>query len=56
MNIPKTRLNLRIKFKVVEYRVLEGLRDDNVKLFRQQGLKNLVKEISQEVRKFSPEA
>lgn len=44
-----------IKFKEVDYRVLEGLRDDDVKAFKQQGLKNLVKEISEEVRKFSAE-
>ena len=40
---------------LVEYRVLAGLRDDDVKVFRQQGLKNLVREISTEVRNFSPE-
>ncbi len=40
----------------VEVRVLEGLRDDDVKKFKQQGLKNLVREISTEVRNFSPEA
>jgi putative CRISPR-associated protein (TIGR02619 family) len=40
----------------VDVRILEGLRDDNVKAFKQQGLKNLVREISNEVRKFSPEA
>ncbi|MEX6778708.1 putative CRISPR-associated protein [Limnospira fusiformis] len=45
-----------LKFERVEYRVLEGLRDDSVQDFRQKGLKNLVKEISTEVRTFSPEA
>ncbi|RAQ48375.1 CRISPR-associated protein [Arthrospira sp. O9.13F] len=45
-----------LKFERVEYRVLEGLRDDSVQDFRQKGLKNLVREISTEVRKFSPEA
>ncbi len=45
-----------IGFKTVDVRVLEGLKDDDVKAFKQQGLKNLVKEISTEVRKFSPEA
>lgn len=45
-----------IGFRKVDVRVLEGLRDDDVKAFKQQGLKNLVKEISTEVRKFSPEA
>jgi putative CRISPR-associated protein (TIGR02619 family) len=39
-----------------EVRLLEGLRDDNVKAFKQLGLKNLVREISTEVRNFSPEA
>lgn len=42
-------------FERVEVRVLEGLRDDDVKAFKQQGLKNLVREISTEVRNFSPE-
>lgn len=45
-----------LKFEKVEVRVLSGLRDDNIKAFKQEGLKNLVKEISTEVRKFSPEA
>jgi len=45
-----------LKFERVEYRVLQGLRDDSVQDFRQKGLKNLVREISTEVRKFSPEA
>jgi len=44
-----------LNFDYVDYRVLTGLRDDNVKTFKQQGLKNLVKEISTEVRKFSSE-
>jgi len=39
-----------------EVRVLEGLRDDNVKAFKQLGLKNLVREISTEVRNLDPEA
>lgn len=43
-------------FEKVEVRVLEGLRDDSVKDFKQRGLKNLVREISTEVRNFSPEA
>ena len=45
-----------IKFEKVEFRVLTGLRDDDVKAFKQQGLKNLVREISTEVRNFSAEA
>jgi len=45
-----------LKFERVEYRVLQGLRDDSVQDFRQKGLKNLVREISTEVRNFSPEA
>jgi putative CRISPR-associated protein (TIGR02619 family) len=45
-----------IKFEKVDFRILKGLRDDNVIAFKQQGLKNLVREISTEVRKFSPEA
>lgn len=44
-----------LKFDRVEMRVLSGLRDDNVKDFKQQGLKNLVREISTEVNKFGPE-
>lgn len=44
-----------LKFEDVDFRVLEGLRDDDIKAFKQQGLKNLVKEISTEVRKFTPE-
>ncbi|MFN6519178.1 MAG: putative CRISPR-associated protein [Nostoc sp. CreGUA01] len=46
-----------LRFKEeVDVRVLGGLRDDDVKAFKQQGLKNLVREISNEVRKFAPEA
>jgi putative CRISPR-associated protein (TIGR02619 family) len=45
-----------IKFKNIEFRILTGLRDDNIKIFKQEGLKNLVKEISQEIRKFDAEA
>ncbi|MEH1794043.1 putative CRISPR-associated protein [Nostoc sp.] len=45
-----------LHFESVEVRILKGLRDDDVKAFKQQGLKNLVREISNEVRKFSPEA
>ncbi|HBB33999.1 MAG TPA: CRISPR-associated protein [Cyanobacteria bacterium UBA8803] len=48
--------NNPLRFEFVEVRKLEGLRDDNVKAFKQQGLKNLVREISKEVRNFSPEA
>lgn len=44
-----------LKFTKTEYRVLKGLRDDDVKAFKQEGLKNLVREISIETRKFSPE-
>lgn len=47
--------NNPLPFEKVEIRVLEGLRDDDVKSFKQQGLKNLVREISTEVRNFSPE-
>ncbi|MEB3830199.1 putative CRISPR-associated protein [Phormidium sp. CCY1219] len=45
-----------LQFQQVEVRELKGLRDDNVKAFTQEGLKNLVREISTEVRNFSPEA
>ena len=45
-----------LRFEFVDVRVLSGLRDDNVKEFKQRGLKNLVREISTEVRKFSSEA
>jgi putative CRISPR-associated protein (TIGR02619 family) len=44
-----------LQFERVEVRVLEGLRDDDVKAFKQRGLKNLVREISTEARNFSPE-
>jgi putative CRISPR-associated protein (TIGR02619 family) len=44
-----------LRFEQVEVRVLEGLRDDDVKAFKQQGLKNLVREISNEARNFTPE-
>jgi len=44
-----------LQFELVDVRVLKGLRDDNVKAFKQQGLKNLVHEITTEVKKFSPE-
>lgn len=44
-----------LRFDKVEVRVLEGLRDDRVKDFKQKGLKNLVRNISDEVRKFSSE-
>jgi putative CRISPR-associated protein (TIGR02619 family) len=43
-----------ISFAQVEIRELKGLRDDNVSAFQKEGLKNLVKEISQEARKFDP--
>lgn len=45
-----------LTFEEVDVRVLEGLRDDDVKAFKQKGLKNLVREISIEVRKFGSEA
>lgn len=48
--------NNPLHFEEVDTRVLTGLRDDDVKAFKQQGLKNLVRGISNEVRKFSPEA
>jgi putative CRISPR-associated protein (TIGR02619 family) len=44
-----------LRFETVEKRVVKGLRDDNVDAFQREGLKNLVIEISQEVRKFSPD-
>nr|WP_238718590.1 putative CRISPR-associated protein [Petrachloros mirabilis] len=44
-----------IRFKAVEYRVLSGLKDDDIHAFKQKGLRNLVHEISAEVRKFSAE-
>jgi putative CRISPR-associated protein (TIGR02619 family) len=45
-----------LHFDTAEVRVLEGLRDDDVRKFQQQGLKNLVVEISKETRKFSAES
>jgi len=45
-----------IKFEQVVIYVLSGLRDDDVKAFKQEGLKNLVREISTEVRNSSSEA
>ncbi|MEL7039250.1 MAG: putative CRISPR-associated protein [Cyanobacteria bacterium J06592_8] len=45
-----------LKFEQVEVKVLKGLRDDNVYAFKTQGLKNLVREISSEVNKWSPMA
>ncbi|PSB21787.1 CRISPR-associated protein [filamentous cyanobacterium CCP2] len=44
-----------LRFRSVESRTLEGLKDDSVKQFKQEGLKNLVREISKEVRKRSSE-
>lgn len=44
-----------LRFETIDVRVLEGLRDDSVKDFKQLGLKNLVREISTEVSKFSSE-
>jgi len=44
-----------LKFDDVDVQVLEGLRDDKVKDFKQKGLKNLVRYISSEVKKFSPQ-
>jgi putative CRISPR-associated protein (TIGR02619 family) len=41
-----------IYFNDADFRVLNGLRDDSVELFKREGLKNLVKEISKEVRKW----
>jgi putative CRISPR-associated protein (TIGR02619 family) len=45
-----------LQFKQVEVKVLKGLRDDDVYAFKTQGLKNLVREISSEVNKWSSEA
>ncbi|MBW4434105.1 MAG: putative CRISPR-associated protein [Pelatocladus maniniholoensis HA4357-MV3] len=45
----------KLQFKNVICRELQGLRDDDVKSFKQQGLKSLVREISTEAEKFSPE-
>ena len=44
-----------IQFETVEVKVLTGLRDDDVKAFRQEGLKNLVREISTQVQNSSSE-
>ncbi|NJM71971.1 MAG: putative CRISPR-associated protein [Scytonema sp. RU_4_4] len=44
-----------LQFKNVMCHVLQGLRDDDVKSFKQEGLKSLVREISTEARKFSSE-
>ena len=44
-----------IQFETVEVKVLTGLRDDDVKAFRQEGLKNLVREISTQVQHSSSE-
>ena len=38
-----------IKFEKVNYRDLKGLRDDDVVAFKREGLRNLVKEISEKV-------
>jgi putative CRISPR-associated protein (TIGR02619 family) len=43
-------------FQTVDVHVLEGLNDANIHDFRQKGLKNLVREISQLARTYSPEA
>jgi putative CRISPR-associated protein (TIGR02619 family) len=45
-----------LQFEKAESVVLTGLRDDDVHAFQQQGLKNLVREISQQVRAFGSEA
>lgn len=45
----------KLHFKNVICRELQGLRDDDVKSFKQQGLKSLVREISTEAEKFSSE-
>lgn len=47
--------NNPIIFETVDVRTLEGLRDDDVIAFKKEGLKNLVREISTEVRNYSPE-
>lgn len=44
-----------LQFEHVENRTLEGLRDDNVQRFKREGLKNLVLEISKEVRNHTSE-
>lgn len=43
-----------IQFDKIDCRVLNGLRDDNIESFKREGLKNLVIEISKEVRKYDP--
>jgi putative CRISPR-associated protein (TIGR02619 family) len=45
-----------LNFTQVQVVKLAGLRDDDVTAFQQEGLKNLVRVISQEVRKYSSEA
>lgn len=45
----------QIQYESVELRSLQGLKDSDVKKFKSQGLKNLVREISQEVNKYSTE-
>ena len=45
-----------IQFETVEVKTLNGLRDDDVKAFRQEGLKNLVREISTQVQKSGSES
>jgi putative CRISPR-associated protein (TIGR02619 family) len=45
-----------LQFAKAEARTLTGLRDDDVNAFQQEGLKNLVRMISQEVRQYSAEA
>jgi putative CRISPR-associated protein (TIGR02619 family) len=45
-----------LQFEKAASVVLTGLRDDDVHAFQQQGLKNLVREISQQVRAFGSEA
>jgi putative CRISPR-associated protein (TIGR02619 family) len=49
----ENRINA-ITFSSVDIRELKGLRDDDVNSFQKIGLKNLVKEISQEARNFDP--
>jgi len=44
-----------LKFEIVELWVLQGLKDDNVREFKQVGLKNLVKVISDRVRSYGSE-
>jgi putative CRISPR-associated protein (TIGR02619 family) len=45
-----------LQFEKAEFVVLTGLRDDDVHAFQQQGLKNLVRKISQQVRAYGSEA